>query len=128
MTGSPFDHMGTPDAEALVTRQQAERTARLAKIRAFAAETESLPDAFVEALEQDRDAAMGFALQFPSRVDARIRAVYELLGFAEALGVVALAYPDGSRARLVASRIAAAVKRHGITWDEVVAESRKVGA
>lgn len=107
---------------------EAERTARLAKIRAFAAETESLPDAFVEALEQDRDAAMGFALQFPSRVDARIRAVYELLGFAEALGVVALAYPDGSRARLVASRIAAAVKRHGITWDEVVAESRKVGA
>lgn len=106
---------------------EAERAARRAKMRAFAAETESLPDAFVEALEQDRDAAMVFALQFPPRVNDYIRAVYELLGFAEALGVVALAYPEGSRARLVASRVAAAVKRHGITWDEVVAASAKGG-
>lgn len=94
---------------------------RAAKVREFAEQTESLPDAFVEALEQDRDAAMGFALQFPPRVNDHIRAAYELLGFAEALGVVALAYPEGSRARSVSLRIAAAVKAHGITWGEVVA-------
>lgn len=102
-----------------------DRGARAAKMREVSERMESLPDSYVEAIEEDRELAMQFAVQFPSRVPPHIRRVYEALGFAETLALGALAYPPGTRARLVASRVAAAVTRWKITWDEVLAAARK---
>lgn len=95
------------------------------KMQRFTAEMESLPDSYIERLEGERDCAMDFARQFPARTDAHLRRVYETIGFAEALEAAAQAYPPGSRARAFAGRIAAAVARWGITWDEVVAAAQE---
>lgn len=66
MTGNPFDHMGTPDAEALVTRQQAERVLQLPHDAAHecAADADECPEAsavaqaLADAIQGDIGAAL----------------------------------------------------------------------